>query len=338
MIDLDPCDLVTRMQRANVPSSEPAGEPSVHVIVITCNGRRHLEGCFTSLEKTAYPNYAVWLVDNASSDGSAEYVVEHFPHVRILRNEENLGFARGNNLAMIRALDAGADYIFLLNDDTVLLDERWLAAAVELAERERAVGMIGFDLLDTPVLPAGGRPATITSTPVDRIDGCALFMRAPLLRGIGLLDEAYFAYAEEDDLETRAARAGAQFRTVHLPIYHFGGGTSKRFRYMASYLQMRNGIRHSIKHRPVWRTLLRIGRTFDVACNPFPLFLDRDNQAHLRVRGHRSLIVNFGLFLAAVGWNVLRLTSTLRIRREERRRIADYMRSTARRQETPGTA
>ena len=328
------------MERANASSSEPAGEPSVHVIVITCNGRRHLEGCFTSLEKTAYRNYEVWLVDNASSDGSAEYVAEHFPRVRILRNRENLGFARGNNLAMIQALDAGADYVFLLNDDTVVLDERWLAAAVDLAEREPAVGMIGFDLLDTPVLPAGGRPASVTDRPVERIDGCALFMRGALLRAIGLLDEVYFAYSEEDDLETRAVRAGTQLRSIRLPIYHFGGGTSKRFPYLASYLQMRNGIRYSIKHRSLWRAFLRIGRTFDVACNPFPLFLDRSNQAHLRVRGRRSLLVNVGLFAAAVGWNILFLASTVRIRRAEQRRIADYLHSmatrSARRHEVPG--
>ena len=315
------------MQPPGTERSDSSAEPSVHVIVITCNGRRHLEGCFSSLTKTDYPNYRTWLVDNASSDGSAEYVAAHFPDVMVLRNKENLGFARGNNLAMLRALEEGADFIFLLNDDTILLDERWLRAAVEEAQRDLAVDMIGFQLLDTPVLAPGGRPTLIESEAATRIDGCALFMRASLLKAIGLLDEVYFAYAEEDDLEARAIRAGAQLRRLNVPIYHFGGGTSKRIPRRAAYLQMRNAIRYSIKQRSLWRAMLRIGKILDVACNPFSFFLDRQDSSHLRMRGSANVAVNFFLLLAAVRWNLWFLPETLRIRRQERKLVAAYVRS-----------
>ena len=73
--------------------------------------------------------------------------------------------------------------------------------------------------------------------------------------------------------------------------------------------------------------MLRVGCTFDLACNPFPLFFDLSNHAHRRTRGNRNPAVSFGLFLAAVGWNVLHLAGTLRIRREERRRVAAYRRA-----------
>ncbi len=318
------------MESLGTEMLDPSTEPSVHVIVITCNGRRHLEGCFSSLAKTDYANHRTWLVDNASSDGSAEYVAAHFPQVSILRNKENLGFARGNNLAMIRALEAGADYVFLLNDDTVLLDERWLRAAVSLAQCDQTVGMIGFLLVNMPVLAANERPLTVASEKTSRIDGCALFMRASLLRAIGLLDEVYFAYAEEDDLEARAVRAGTQLRRINLPIYHFGGGTSKQIPLRAAYLQMRNSIRFSIKQRTLWRAMLRTGKILDVVCNPSPFFLERHDSSHLRMRGRGNLLINFFLLLAAAGWNLLNLPGTLRIRQKERRLITAHLRQNAR--------
>ena len=147
-------------------------------------------------------------------------------------------------------------------------------------------------------------------------------MRASLLKAIGLLDEVYFAYAEEDDLEVRARRAGAQLRKIAVPIYHAGGATSKKFPIKASYLQMRNSIRFSIKQRSLWKTMARIGKIIDVACNPGSLFLDPKDNSHLRMRAQGHILTNLAILLCAVGWNVLFLPQTLLIRRRENRRIA----------------
>ena len=89
-------------KKASRESRRPAPMlPLVHIIVLTFNGRRHLEGCFSSLRYTEYTNYRVWLVDNASVDGSGDFVAERFPEVGVLRNRRNLGFARGNNLVIL---------------------------------------------------------------------------------------------------------------------------------------------------------------------------------------------------------------------------------------------
>jgi GT2 family glycosyltransferase len=302
-----------------------ANPPLVYIIVITFNGLRHLDGCFRSIRRTDYPNYRVLLVDNASADGSAEYVRSNFPEVCILRHETNLGFAAGNNRAMEVALAEGADHVFLLNDDTVILDADWLTEAVSLADRDPSVGMIGFQLLST--LPSDEEIARLPNLltpagckPVPRIDGCALFMRASLLKKIGTFDEAYFAYAEEDDLEARAVRTGARLVEIDRRIYHFGGGTSKKFPREASFLEIRNALRFSIKNRGTFQTLARFFKLCDIVCSPFPLFLDPNNQSHLRARSEWSFLSNLRTFCAACWWNVRHLRETLAARRQDRAR------------------
>lgn len=302
-----------------------AHPPLVHVIVITFNGLRHLEGCFRSLRKTDYPNYRVVLVDNASADGSAEYTRSNFPEVHILRHDTNLGFAAGNNRAMDAALADGADYIFLLNDDTVILDADWLTQAVALADGDPSVGMIGFQLLAT--CPSGEELARLPKlptppaiAPAERIDGCALFIRGALLARIGGFDEVYFAYAEEDDLEARAQRMGAKLMKLDRRIYHFGGGTSGKFPREAARLEIRNAIRFSIKNRGIFQTLARVFKLGDIVCSPFPLFLDRCNQSHLRARGEWEFFSNLRTFLSACAWNLFHLRETLAARRRDRTR------------------
>src|SRR2546426_5115730 len=92
------------------------------VIVITFNGRHHLEACFSSLGKQSVDAYETILIDNASQDGSADFVRRNFPRVRVIESKTNLGFAGGNNLA---AKEATGDVLVFLNDDTEV-DPGWL--------------------------------------------------------------------------------------------------------------------------------------------------------------------------------------------------------------------
>lgn len=299
-----------------------AAEPSVHVIIITFNGRRHLERCLSSLRRTDYGNWRAVLVDNASSDGSAEYTAAEFPWVRVMRHGRNLGFAAGNNRAMETALADGADYVVLLNDDTMILDTRWLREAVALAEREPTTGMIGYRLLDrVPQPPGTENREAVQVSDVSRIDGCALFVRGDLLRRIGLFDEVYFAYSEEDDLQARAHRAGARLRQLDIPLYHYGGGTSRRFPLRFSYLQMRNSIRYSVKNRHPFQTFARVVKILCISTSPWPFFFDKADASHVRMRGSGNTLLNFAAFLGAVGWNLVFLPATLLARRRDDDRI-----------------
>jgi GT2 family glycosyltransferase len=88
----------------------------IFVIIVTYKGHHWYERCFTSLRNSEYPVQTV-VIDNASSDGTIEYIREHFPEVHLIESKENLGFGRANNIGMRYALDHGCDYVFLLNQD-----------------------------------------------------------------------------------------------------------------------------------------------------------------------------------------------------------------------------
>ncbi len=89
----------------------------IFVIIVTYKGHQWYERCFTSLRDSEYPVQTI-VIDNASKDGTVEYIREHFPEIHLIESKENLGFGRANNIGMRYALDHGCDYVFLLNQDT----------------------------------------------------------------------------------------------------------------------------------------------------------------------------------------------------------------------------
>jgi len=113
-------------------------EPLVSIIVVNYNGRKYLEECFTSLKNQSYPNFEVLFVDNHSTDGSVEYVMENYARfVRIILNKENFGFAKGNNIGICASQ---GNYIATLNNDT-RVDPNWLKELVRAAEVDSKIGM-----------------------------------------------------------------------------------------------------------------------------------------------------------------------------------------------------
>lgn len=86
------------------------------IIVVTYKGKQWYDRCFASLRESTIPVQTI-VVDNASNDGSVEYIREHFPEIHLIESKENSGFGRANNIGMRYALDQGCDYVFLLNQD-----------------------------------------------------------------------------------------------------------------------------------------------------------------------------------------------------------------------------
>jgi len=275
--------------------------PSVRVIVITYNGRRHLEKCLPSLLATQYRNYSIWLIDNGSNDGSSEYVAEMHKTVRVVRNRRNLGFAKGNNRVMLDAVRAGEDYVLLLNDDTVVLDPFWISKAITLVAADSRISMLGFDLTDDL---SKSLPSELSFKEVEHIDGCALLIRCRVLEDIGVFDEAYFAYGKESDLECRAKRRGYRLVRVNVPVYHAGGGSFGKLPIRFAYLYMRNAIRFSIKNENLFRICVRPFALFDYACSPLP-FQRHPFKMAMRERmlanGYMLLWCIFGI---AILWNI----------------------------------
>src|SRR5262245_65434230 len=116
--------------------------PLVYVIVVNYNCRHWLGDCFETLLATDYPNFKAVLVDNASTDGSADFVRDRFPQVEIISNEANYGFSVGNNIGVSVALAAGAGYVALLNSDTKV-EPRWLGEIISVGESQTEIGVLG---------------------------------------------------------------------------------------------------------------------------------------------------------------------------------------------------
>lgn len=298
-------------------ASEP--DPLVSIIVLNWNGLPYLSGCFGSLRKQMYRNFEVIMVDNGSSDGSVDYVREHFPEVRIIQNEQNLGFAAGNNVGIRQA---NGDLIGLLNND-VEVAPTWLEELVRaIRSSERIAGVCGkvcalgdwdrviFTL--TKIDPESAFAYWINQDspprPVDYLAGNSLLVRRSVIEEVGLLDEAYFAYYEDTDWSARMIRAG--YELLYVPtavIAHKEMGTSSPD--LHYYLMTRNRLRFALKNFD-WSYL--------------PRFLARYSRDLLReITSNRSagLRKRNRLLLAAILWNLRHLPGTVMARRADRRRM-----------------
>ncbi len=220
-------------------------------------------------------------VDNGSTDGSDERVEERFPQVELIRTGANLGFAGGNNVGLRRALDRGADWVLLLNNDATA--EPGLAEALARAAAARPdAGLLACKVLAGDGLTVqyagarvlawlgysgrqrghGGPDVYDEPGDVDRADGAAMAVSAAAAGRAGLLDERLFAYVEDVDWSLRIRRAG--FAVVFVPdarVRHRGSASSGgRASTTSLYYSTRNTIVVYEEHRrlpPVARALRR---------------------------------------------------------------------------------
>jgi GT2 family glycosyltransferase len=205
--------------------------PHVAIVVLTWNQREVTLECLASLAELEYPaeKFEIIVVDNGSRDGTAAAVSERFPQVTLLVNEENLGFAEGNNVGLRHALEGPAEYVMLLNNDTVV-DRQMLVRLLDVMERHPEAGIVGPKMLyfDRPDLiwSAGNRidwrlgrsirlqaeePDTDDNeapAAVEFITACGILLRRRVIEQIGVIDPRFFIYYEETDWCMRARRAG----------------------------------------------------------------------------------------------------------------------------------
>jgi GT2 family glycosyltransferase len=207
--------------------------PTVSVIVPAWNGRDDIAACLDSLLSQTCPANEIIVVDNASSDSTADLVAARYPAVNLLRQTRNLGFAGGVN-AGIRA--TGSDIVIMFNQDAVA-EPDWLAAMVAGMAAAPDIGIVGckiyYDGADnllwhtgTLIVPPRMQPILRGDRETDQgqydatadmeaVVGAALAVRRSVLDMIGWLDEDFFLYLEDTDLCLRARRAG--YRVVYVP-------------------------------------------------------------------------------------------------------------------------
>ena len=243
------------------PSSPPT-VPTVAVIILTWNGKELTLDCLRSFASVKTPNLRILVVDNGSTDDTVAAVrALGDGRVTIIENGANLGFAAGNNAGIRRALDHGdhgdhgADFILLLNNDTVV-DPPFVDQLLAAMALESDIGIAGpkiyYSKPPDRIWFAGGEVSLWRGTArhigiretdrgqydaardVDYVSGCALFARREVFDRVGMLDAGYRAYFEDADLCARAERAG--FRVRYVPtarVWHrisasTGGQLSRR--------------------------------------------------------------------------------------------------------------
>jgi len=244
--------------------------PRVAVVTVNYNGGAFLEAFLDSFSALTYPRRHLIVIDNASTDRSWQAVARRAPHATLIRAPENGGFTAGNNRAVRAALADGAEYIFLVNNDT-RLDPGILEALLDEADQRTCVAphvlLEGSDtLLDDTVGRFSwlrgawrdwqyGRPAPESLQrpgPVEMASLTALLIPASVFREVGFLDERMFMYYEDFDFIRRAQRRGFRIRqTPAARLWHrraaSSGGGETAFKY---YYATRNRFYLLQRHQP----------------------------------------------------------------------------------------
>ena len=196
--------------------------PRVSVILLNWNGYHETAACLSSLRHLRYGNYEVTVVDNGSTNDSASRLRDNHPWVRLIETGRNLGFAGGCNVGIGYALAHGADFVWLLNNDTVV-DGHALQAMVETAQSDPLIGAVGSAIysMDEPasIQAWGGGYVNfwlgrsrhflkqVPDHSIEFITGASLLISRAAIESIGLLDEEFFMYWEDADFCFRLRHA-----------------------------------------------------------------------------------------------------------------------------------
>ena len=266
----------------------------IFVVILNFNGKDFTLDCLTSLQYIKKPQGAeisLVVVDNASTDGSVEFLRERYKDlpagkagVKILKNKENFGFAEGNNVGIRYSLENGADFVFILNNDT-LADENLIVQLIEIVKKTNA-GIVGPKIYFAPghefhkarykknergrvIWYAGGimdwENILASHRGVDEVDhdqynrveetdfisGCAILVRKEVFEKIGFFDPKYFLYWEDNDFCQRARKAGFKLwyapeaKLWHLNAGATGGSGSNLQEYFISRNRLLFGMRYA---------------------------------------------------------------------------------------------
>lgn len=249
--------------------------PIVFIILVNYNGASDTLECLKSLKKIDYPNYKVIVVDNNSSGNDIEVIKKEYSDFidKIIIAESNLGFSGGNNLGINYALENNADFILLLNNDTIV-EPNFLSVMVNKSKEYPEAGIITcrinyFDKKDVSwysggyisKIKASGFDLNLPNNSKDTFcsfaSGCNLLIKREVIENVGLLDEKYFLYLEDTDYCARTIQADYKILfTDKTKIYHkVCSTTGKNTNMLPIYYSTRNRFYFIKKNYPDWRAI-----------------------------------------------------------------------------------
>ncbi|GAA0083796.1 glycosyltransferase family 2 protein [Clostridium sp. CTA-7] len=228
-------------------------KPLVYIILVNYNGVEDTIECIKSLNKIKYDNYKIVIVDNNSNKKDVE-ILSKQSGFKLFTLEENIGFAGGNNVGIEFAMKNKADYVLLLNNDTVVEGD-FLCKLVETVESDKNIGAVGgkiFYFDNKEVLWYAGAKINkfngkTKHEGVDEVDsekysiqketdyitGCMMLVSRDVLEKVGMMDDSYFLYYEETDWNVRIRHAG--YKLIYNPesiIYHKISKSTKSLNYI----------------------------------------------------------------------------------------------------------
>jgi GT2 family glycosyltransferase len=248
---------------------------TVSVIIVNWNGRSYLQDCLDSLKNQTFRDFEVILVDNGSVDDSVSFAREHYPWVKLVTLDENVGFATGNNRGLECAV---GEYIVTLNNDTKA-EPDWLEILVTTADGHHRAGMVGCRICsfnDPDIVDSLGmgicsdgmsrgrfrnrRLSNLQMLDVENIlfpSACAALYKRAMIDETGFFDDDFFAYAEDSDLGLRGRLAGWDaVLATNAVVYHKYSQSSGSFSSFKVYLVERNHYWVTLKNFPVRDLLL----------------------------------------------------------------------------------
>lgn len=212
---------------------------TLSILIVNYNGRKYLQDCFDSIyKKCASINFEIIVVDNNSTDKSVVFIEENYPEINLIKSSENLGFAKGNNLA---AKHAKGEFLLLLNNDTILLDN--IEPAISILKNDTTIGAVGIKMLDknknlkksTGKFPNllslvffsklyYSKKTTEKLIDVDWIEASLLLTTRDVFNAVNGFSKDYFMYVEDVDFSKKIAlldKRRCYFSDIS--YIHFGG-------------------------------------------------------------------------------------------------------------------
>jgi len=257
----------------------------VFIVILNWNGWKDTIECVESCLDLTHSDFTILIVDNSSTDNSQSILQDKFPDIDVLQSGGNLGFSGGNNIGIRHALANGADYIWLLNNDT-RVDPNALSALMSVADSDSRTGIVGSKLFyyDEPnkVAFAGGCWKQSPQHPyhlgvdeddhgqfdeireVDFVTGCSLLIKSAVIEDIGEMPEEYFLYWEDIDWNACAEKKG--WKIVYVPqsrVWHKVSASTGGKPMTQVYYNVRNRLLFMSRHQPlrVFATLMQTALT-----------------------------------------------------------------------------
>lgn len=263
----------------------------VITVVLSFNSKKYIGECLSSLQKL---NTEILLVDSGSTDNSLEYLKTNFNELKLIETNKNLGYAGGNNVGLRCALEQHADFVWIVNPD-IVVDQNSLKEALKVMTRDDKIAVVGSKVyfaagfefhknrytkkdLGKVIWYAGGendwKDVFAVHYGMNEVDkgqynkerevgfatGSSMLMRCDVLSQVGLLDDKYFLYYEENDLCQRIKKAG--WKLMYAPksvVWHKVGQATGIGSPLADYYIARNRMLFGMRWAP-WRAKLALVR------------------------------------------------------------------------------